>query len=84
MTSGAEPLAALGGPTSHVDRDTVPPRLSSGWGVAVPPLLPAVLPSAGWAAPLVRAVADVAGFSSAMPRPAAGRAPARAPPSTTR
>lgn len=84
VASGTEPLAALGDLAPHVDRDTVPPRLSSGWGVAVPLLLSAVLPSIGWAAPLVRAVADVAEFSPAGPRPAAGPAPARAPPSTTR
>ncbi|WP_030453752.1 hypothetical protein [Herbidospora cretacea] len=78
------PLAQWGDPAPDADHDTAPPRLRPGWGVAAPLLLPAVLPSTGWPAPLLRAVAAVAASFSAVPRPAAGRAPARAPPSTSR
>nr|WP_062340216.1 hypothetical protein [Herbidospora sakaeratensis] len=77
------PLAQWGDPAPAADHDTAPPRLRPGWGVAAPLLLPAVLPSIGWPAPVLRAVAAVAGSFSAVPRPAAGRAPARAPPSAT-
>ncbi|GLX93792.1 hypothetical protein [Herbidospora sp. NBRC 101105] len=81
---GSAPLAQWGDPAPDADRDTAPPRLRPGWAVAAPLLLPAVLPSTGWPVPVLRAVAAVAASFSAVPRPAAGRAPARAPPSTTR
>ncbi|NAS20201.1 hypothetical protein GT755_00720 [Herbidospora sp. NEAU-GS84] len=81
---GSAPLAQWGDPVPDADRDTAPPRLRPGWGVAAPLLLSAVVPSTGWPAPVLRVVAAVAASFSAVPRPAAGRAPARAPPSTTR
>ncbi|QYC41583.1 hypothetical protein Nocox_19870 [Nonomuraea coxensis DSM 45129] len=71
---------------SHLARgvpDLLRPHPARG-GVAVSPLWPAVLPSGEQPRPRSRPVAAAAEAPVPEPRPAGRRAPARAPPSTTR
>ncbi|MEV0228750.1 hypothetical protein [Nonomuraea sp. NPDC050786] len=71
-------------PDAHADQDAAVPRSHLARGLSALPMWPAVLPSCGQPDPPARPITTLTTPRAAAPQPAARRAPARAPPSTTR
>ncbi|MCK2212344.1 hypothetical protein MF672_000805 [Actinomadura sp. ATCC 31491] len=95
LPGGAEPsalasIAASGAaerwdaPAVHAGQDAALPCAQAAAGAPAAPMWPAVLPSGAGPDPYARPRTVAAGYPHPKPRPAARRAPARAPPSTTR
>ncbi|GAA3428861.1 hypothetical protein ACWDTT_30645 [Streptosporangium sandarakinum] len=77
-------LHAAADPAVHAGADPVLPRLHPARGTPAPPAWPAVLPPVWEPGGTLRPAGIAAGPAPAAPLPRPRRAPARAPPSTTR
>jgi hypothetical protein len=80
----AAPAAWWSSPAVHAEQDAALPRLQPARDMPATPMWLAVLPSSRQPGPRARPITTVTRHLAAVPRPAGRRAPARAPPSTTR